>query len=116
MLSPPTDEERPHLAAIERAANAGFRPVRLAACPVLFYERWQEAVVETCTVESITRAKAARWRIEDYERRGNGPLWEASGAVADVIAELLSLPAHGTSGAPRFARPRPSALWLPGDA
>jgi hypothetical protein len=40
--------------------KAGFRPVRLAACPVPFYERWQEAVVETCTVESITSAKAAR--------------------------------------------------------
>jgi hypothetical protein len=115
MLGPPTDEERPHIAAIARAVQAGFRQIQLAACPVLFYERRREAVVETCSVEGITSAKAARWRIEDYQGRGGGPLWEISGTVADVIGELLALPRHGSRGAPSLARPRSSDLWVPGD-
>lgn len=40
-------------------------------------------------------------------------VWHQAGATADVITELLDLPASGNHGAPNLARRAPSALWLP---
>jgi hypothetical protein len=54
-------------------------------------------------------ALAARCRDESHP----AVVWHQAGATADVIAELLDLPAPGTRGAPTLARATPSELWLP---
>lgn len=114
MISPPTAEERPHIEALKRATTAGFTPLRLPGVPGIYAERRRRGAVETYTIVAMTDAKAARWREEDYGRRGAGPLWETSGTVAEVIRELLALPPHGERGAPSLAKRPSNDLWLPG--
>lgn len=114
----PPNEEAPHIAALERAVEAGFRFSSLAderglAITALYAERWcRDGVVETIAVRGMAEAIAARTRVEDYPR--GDPLWQHLGTVAEVVAELLALPAHGSRGAPTVTRPRSSSLWLPG--
>jgi hypothetical protein len=116
----PSSEESPHIAALERAVAAGFRFTSLtdergSTVTALYAERWcREGVVETIAVRGMEEAIAARIRVEDYPR--GDPLWQHPGTVAEVVAELLALPAHGTPGAPRHTRPRSSSLWLPGQS
>lgn len=116
----PPDEESPHIAALERAVETGFRFTSLAdergsTITALYAERWcRENVVETIAVRGMEEAIAARMRVADYPR--GDPLWQHLGTVAEVVAELLALPAHGTRGAPTVTRPRSSSLWFPGDS
>ncbi|TCP43887.1 hypothetical protein EV191_12041 [Tamaricihabitans halophyticus] len=118
---PPSSDEAPHLAALRQAVDAGFHFRPLAFRPedggvpaALHGERWSSTgVVETISMQAMTEAIAARIRIEDYPR--GDPLWQLVGTVAEVIAELLALPAHGSPGAPTLARRASSSLWLPGN-
>lgn len=115
-MSPPTDDETPHLAAIQRSMTAGFQFLHLRDSegqPVAIHaERRHGEVVETYTVQTTTEAIAARYRTEDYP--GGDPLWEEHGTVEQVIAALLALPPHGAPGAPTTTRRTSSSLWLPG--
>lgn len=113
----PHDVETPDIAAIARARDAGFGFLHLRdgiSITAIHAERHGRGVVETVTLRARTEAVAARYRIEDYQRGGQ-PLWQRTGTVAEVITELLELPAHGRPGAPALARGASSALWLPGD-
>ncbi|WP_116042953.1 hypothetical protein [Amycolatopsis palatopharyngis] len=122
MVTPPTSEEAPHIAALRRAVELGFQFKPLAFKPedggvpaALYAERWsRDGVVETITMQGMTEAIAARIRVEDYPH--GDPIWQLAGTVAEVIAELLALPAHDSPGAPTLARRASSSLWLPGDS
>lgn len=113
----PPDAHSPHLAAIARARDAGFEFLHLhdgIGITAIRAERHSPAgVVETVTLCARTEAVAARYRIEDYHRGGH-PLWERTGTVAEIITELLNLPAHGRPGAPTRSRSASSSLWRPG--
>ncbi|WP_216215775.1 hypothetical protein [Amycolatopsis aidingensis] len=116
--SRPGDEEAPHIAALRRAVDAGFVFRQLAdadgvAIAALYAERRSpEGVVENLAVCGMNEAIARRLRAEDYP--GGDPLWERTGTVAEVVADLLALPAHGSPGAPSLARRPSGSLWLPG--
>ncbi|GAA1245076.1 hypothetical protein GCM10009676_33710 [Prauserella halophila] len=120
-LIPPSDEEAPHLAALRRAVELGFRFRPLTVTPedggvpaALYAERWcRYGVVENITVPSMDQTIARRLRTEDYPH--GDPLWQHIGTVADVIHELLALPAHGFPGAPTLARRTSDSFWLPGN-
>lgn len=119
ILTPPTSEEAPHIAALARMREAGFTFQNFSAGQdgesILYGERWcHYGVVENLTVRSMDSAVATRVRIEDYP---NGdPLWQHIGLVAEVVDELLALPAHGAPGAPTLTGRASSSLWLPGRA
>lgn len=118
-MSPLTDEETPHIAAIRHSKAAGFRFLHLPdstgqAIIAIHAERRHGEAVETYTIRSMTEALAARFRIEDYP--SGDPLWQEHGTVADVITALLTLPPPGSPGAPYRTRRASSALWLPGGA
>jgi hypothetical protein len=65
--------------------------------------------IDTVLIHGEHDALAARCRDE------NDPtvVWHRTGPTADVITELLDLPAPGTRGTPTVARRTPSELWLP---
>ena len=65
--------------------------------------------IETVLIHDEHDALAARCRDEPHPT----VVWHRAGATADVIAELLDLPAPGTPGAPTLARATPSELWIP---
>jgi hypothetical protein len=111
------DAEAAALAAIVRSRDAGFHFLHLRAegeIAAIHAERWRGGAVDSYLVRAAREAYAARFRAEDYGRSGGGPLWHTIGTAADVITELLALPAHGTPGAPVLALRAPSELWLPG--
>lgn len=116
--TPPSSEEAPHIAALQRAVEAGFQFRQLAdehgtAIAAMYAERWcRYGVVENITLQSMDQALAQRLRIENYPH--GDPLWQHMGTVAEVIHDLLALPAHGFPGAPTLARRASSSLWLPG--
>ncbi|QUH01531.1 hypothetical protein HUO13_12560 [Saccharopolyspora erythraea] len=118
LLMPPSREEEPHLAALKRSVESGFRVRHFGACDgrtvtAIYAERWcAYGVVDSYTLRAMTEAVAARVRIEDYPH--GDPLWETTGTVADVITALLELPPHGHPGAPGQARRPSTAFWLPG--
>lgn len=107
------------IAAIERARDLGFRFLHLrdkhGDLNGLHAERWRFGAVDIFAVVDQLDAVAARYRAEDYERAGD-PIWQVTGTVADVIAELLALPPHGSPGAPVLAQRASSGLWIPGRA
>lgn len=112
------DEEAPHIAAIQRSVDAGFRFLHLRDADgrkiaAINAERTRGGVVETYTIQAMDQAVAARFRAEDYP---NGdPLWQQHGTVEEVVTALLELPPPGAPGAPNRTRRRPSGLWLPGE-
>ncbi|GAA2801978.1 hypothetical protein [Saccharopolyspora taberi] len=117
LLAAPANDEAPHLAALRRGVEAGFRFRHFrdpgGEVAVIYAERWcSYGVVENCTLRAMTEAVAARFRIEDHP--GGDPLWQATGSVAEVLTALLDLPPHGHPGAPTSPRRPSSALWLPG--
>ncbi|WP_433871043.1 hypothetical protein [Saccharopolyspora sp. CA-218241] len=118
MVAPASPEEAPHISALRRAAEGGFRFRPLPGPPgaeitALYAERHGLGIVETIAVRDIGEAVATRTRACDYPT--GDPLWQRIGAVADVVLELLDLPPHDQPGAPvRCHRPTTS-LWLPGD-
>lgn len=118
MTLAPSTEEAPHIAALQRVVEAGFQftsfgAERGAAVTALYGERWcRYGVVENIALRGMNEAIAARIRVEDYPC--GDPLWQHSGTVAEVVAELFALPAHGASGAPALTRTASSSLWLPG--
>lgn len=99
LLTSPSAEMTPHLAALRQAADAGFRFRHLrdgrSEIAAIHAERWCDyGVVETITLRAMTEAISARIRIEDYP---NGDrFWERTGTVVEVITELLALPPHGS--------------------
>ncbi len=65
--------------------------------------------IETVLIHDEHDALAARYRDEDEAT----VVWHQAGSTADVITELLDLPAPGTRGAPTRAGATPSELWIP---
>ncbi|WP_190823488.1 hypothetical protein [Saccharopolyspora pogona] len=112
LLTPPTSEEAPHIAALLLAVDARFQFLHFSEA--IYAERWcSSGVVETIALRGMSEAVAARIRVEDYPH--GDPLWQEIGTVAEVIDALLALPPHGHPGAPMLARHASSSLLLPGD-
>lgn len=65
--------------------------------------------IETVLIHDEHDALAARCRDESEPT----VVWHKAGSTADVIAELLDLPAPYQRGAPGLGRRPPSELWLP---
>ncbi len=65
--------------------------------------------IETVLIHDEHDALAARCRDEPHPT----VVWHRTGSTADVIAELLALPAPSERGAPSLVRAAPSGLWLP---
>ncbi len=65
--------------------------------------------IDTVLISGEHDALAARCRDENHPT----VIWHQSGSTADLITELLDLPAPGTRGAPNAARATPSELWIP---
>ncbi|MPZ67293.1 MAG: hypothetical protein GEU83_17910 [Pseudonocardiaceae bacterium] len=65
--------------------------------------------IETVLIHDEHDALAARCRDEAEAT----VVWHRTGSTADVITELLDLPAPGTRGAPTRAGATPSGLWIP---
>lgn len=105
------------IAAIERARDLGFRFLHLrdkrGDLNGLYAEHWRFGAVDIFAVVDQRDAVVARYRTEDYECTRD-PIWQVTGTVADVIAELLALPPHGSPGAPTRALRTSSSLWTPG--
>lgn len=113
----PGPEEVPHLKALARCVEAGFRflhmPNSVGQIAAIHAERLSiRGAVDQVILRHWDKAAASRTRLEDYP--DGHPLWQTQGSVAYVISELLGLPPHGTPGAP-VAVLRASALWRPGD-
>lgn len=111
-----TEEHAPHIAAIRRSMNAGFRFLHLRdgnehELAAIYAERTRGGVVDTYTIRDIHEATASRSRANDYP--GGDPLWQQHGTVEDVITALLELPPPGAPGAPNRTSRRPNGLWLP---
>ncbi|MBB5155951.1 hypothetical protein [Saccharopolyspora phatthalungensis] len=111
------DEEAPHIAAIRRSMDEGFQFLHLPdlerqELAAIYAERQYGGVVESYTIRDTDKAIAARFRVEDYP--DGDPLWQAHGAVEEVITALLELPPPDTPAAPSRTRRPSSALWVPG--
>ncbi|WP_406690714.1 hypothetical protein REH65_00265 [Saccharopolyspora sp. ID03-671] len=111
-----TSDETPHIAAIRRSVNAGFRFLHLSDADgreilAIHAERFRSGVVDTYTVRAMNEALGARFRAEDYPH--GDPLWQHHGPVDDVVTTLMALPTPGTPGAPNRTLRRSSGLWLP---
>lgn len=65
--------------------------------------------IETVLIHDEHDALAARCRDDEHA----AVVWHRTGSTADVIAELLDLPAPYQRGAPSLGRRAPSELWLP---
>ncbi|GAA4840232.1 hypothetical protein GCM10025787_21320 [Saccharopolyspora rosea] len=108
---------RPHIEALETSVRHGFRFQHLPnigeIAEVLGF-RVERDTIDVFRARSAEDALGARFRVEDLEH-GSSPaaLWHRSGPVAEVIAELLALPAHGIRGAPDLAAVRAPDLWVP---
>ncbi|OLT47585.1 hypothetical protein BJF85_15605 [Saccharomonospora sp. CUA-673] len=115
-MTAPRRDEAPHLEAIKRSAEAGFRFLHVreaagGAVTAIHAERKHRGVVETFLLQDVSDAVAARFRSEDYP--SGDPVWQEHGTVADVIAALLSLPPPGAPGAPTRKRRVSRSLWMP---
>lgn len=106
------------IAAIERSLNAGFSFIhhtdgdREIAAISAERRNHTTGVIDIYNTRGPAEAVAARYRLDDYP--GGAPLWKKTGAVAEVIDELLMLPAPGRAGTALLPRRRSaSSLWLP---
>jgi hypothetical protein len=101
-----TDAEfAPHLAALGRCVEEGFRFREITGG--LHGFRIRAEALDILLVRDVSAALAARYRMADLDDRGPAAaLWSADGSVAQVVAGLLSLPKHGERGAPSLARYR----------
>lgn len=111
------DREAPHIAAIRRSMDEGFRFLHLPepgrqGLAAIYAERQYGGFVENYTIRDTDEAIAARFRAEDYP--DGDPLWQVHGTVEEVITALLELPPPDRPAAPSRTRRRPSALWVPG--
>ncbi len=112
-----TDEEAPHITAIRRSMQAGFRFLHIPdagghAIAVIHAERSRGSRIETYTVRAMDEAVAARIRTEDYP--DGAPVWQQHGTVEEVVTAVLELPPPGASRELNRTRRRSSSLWLPG--
>jgi hypothetical protein len=84
------DEFAPHLAALRRCVDAGFRfqqfPEGISGA------RTRAGTIEVLLVRDTADCVAARYRLDDLERPQPLALWSASGTVRDIIDALLALP------------------------
>src|SRR2546421_447181 len=104
----------PHLEAIQASVRAGFRFRHLPGFDnVLAVQGFRVAcgAMDVYLARAPDDSLAARFRIDDLEFGSPPALWHRNGAVADVVTELLELPAHGTPGAPNTARSPATDLW-----
>lgn len=104
---------RPHIEALETSVRHGFRFQHLpntGDIAEVLGIRVQHDTIDVFRARSAEDALAARFRVDDLEHGTPTALWHHRGTVADVIAELLALPPHGT---PRLATVRAPDLWLP---
>ncbi|MBB5154935.1 hypothetical protein [Saccharopolyspora phatthalungensis] len=118
MLLTPTNEDVPHIAALQRAVEAGFKFMHLRdghgeLAAIYAERRCGYGVVENITLRGMDEAVAARFRVEDYPH--GDPLWREHGTVEEVITAVLELPPHGSPGAPNSTHRRGSGLWVPGE-
>jgi hypothetical protein len=99
-----TDPEfTPHLAALVRCVEEGFKFREIT--DGLHGFRVRAGAFEIVLIRDMASALAARYRMSELDNPGPASaLWSADGAVADVVAMLLSLPSHGERGAPSLAR------------
>lgn len=107
---------RPHIEALETSVRHGFRFQHLpntGDIAEVLGIRVQHDTIDVFRARSAEDALAARFRVDDLEHGTPTALWHHRGTVADVIAELLALPPHGTHGTPRLATVRAPDLWLP---
>lgn len=104
---------RPALDSVRDLVRAGFSGVvhRDAHGEIIAVQatRVLAGHIETVLISGEHDALAARCRDEDHPT----VVWHQAGSTADVIAELLDLPAPGNRGAPTLARRAPAELWLP---
>jgi hypothetical protein len=98
-----TDAEfAPHLAALSRCVEEGFRFREIP--DGLHGFRIRAQAIEVLLIRDVSEALAARYRMADLDNPGQvAALWSAGGSVAAVVAGLLSLPNHGDRGAPSLA-------------
>lgn len=92
-----------HLGVIAATVRAGFRfryLPSLAEIVAVQGFRVRGGAMDVYLVRAEDDALAARFRVEDLEDPTPQAIWHRRGSVADVVAELLELPAHGTPGAP----------------
>lgn len=87
-----------HVHAVQRTVESGFVFSFLrddaGAATTLRGVRRRYGLVDIYTVRGSDYAAAARYRADDYHRGDGIPLWQVTGAVLDVLGELLALPAH----------------------
>lgn len=101
----------PHLDALKRCGSCGFQFMQVPDAIYGFRERM--GALDVLLVHDLADARAARFKSDDLHRHEfPRALWSTGGEVADVVVELLSLPPHGSPGAPQLARVY-SDLWLP---
>jgi hypothetical protein len=73
------------------------------------YRAWQGGWIDAIRVRSDTDAMALRTDGNESP----GIVWERSGTLAEVIEELLTLPAPDARLAPRLVRATGPILWTP---
>lgn len=106
----------PHIAAIEDSKRAGFRFLylpSLANLSTLQGIHKAHGAMDVYSATAASDAVAARFRLEDLETPRPRPLWHAYGSVTDVVCELMQLPPHGASGAPKLALSTAGELGVP---
>ncbi|RRO17041.1 hypothetical protein EIL87_12260 [Saccharopolyspora rhizosphaerae] len=108
-----TDDETPHITAIRRSVDAGFRFLHLSDADgreviAIHAECFRGGVVDTYTVRAMNEAVGARFRADDYP--DGDPLWQHHGPVVDVVTALMALPPPGVRGAPSQTLRRSSGL------
>ncbi|MEU6133196.1 hypothetical protein ABZ805_28795 [Saccharopolyspora sp. NPDC047091] len=92
-----------HLGVIAATVRAGFRfryLPSLAEIDAVQGFRVRAGAMDVYLVRAEQDALAARFRVDDLEDPVPHAIWHRRGSVADVVADLLALPAHGTPGAP----------------
>lgn len=87
-----------HIRALQRTCESGFVFNFLrddAGAPMAVRGvRHRCGFVDTYTVSSAEYATAARYRAGEYNTGTSEPVWQADGAVLDVLNGLLALPAR----------------------
>jgi hypothetical protein len=112
----PADEQAvalyPALADLIHLRDAGwkFMPIEKDGHPVEHdgFRVWPDGWTDAIRIHSETNALGARVAPDE------ALVWHYTGTVAQVVAELLTLPAPGTVSAPRLVIGAAPQLWTPG--
>lgn len=85
---------------------------------LLFLFTWEAPYTDAVHVRGEHDTTAVRASDDDAGPNlftGDGVVWKAEGDLAEVVADLLALPAPGEPGAPTRIVRAPSRLCAPGD-